>query len=68
MTYTEKNKAMSRIENIAQRVYRDHKNALFMLVNDLEEFFEINTAGNDVNRMTSEEFDAYIKNILEGDD
>ena len=64
MPYSERDKAISRIENIAQRVYRDHKNALFMLVNDLEEFFEINT-GNDASRMTSDEFDAYIKNILE---
>ncbi len=68
MAYTERDKAMSRIENIAQRVYRDHKNALFMLVNDLEEFFEINNTGNDASRMTSDEFDTYIKNILEGDD
>ena len=29
-----KENAMKRIENIAQKVYRDHQNALFMLVND----------------------------------
>ena len=58
-----KENAMKRIENIAQKVYRDHENALFMLVNDLEEFFEINT--NDACKMTSDEFDQYLREILE---
>ena len=55
--------AFERIENIARKVYRNHSNALYMLVNDLEEFFEINT--NDTDKFTSDEFDKYIRDILE---
>lgn len=55
--------AFERIKYIAEKVYRNHQNALYMLVNDLEEFFEIND--NDVNKMTSNEFDRYIKELME---
>ena len=54
--------AFERIKYIAEKVYRNHQNALYMLVNDLEEFFEIN--GSDVNKMTSDEFDRYIKELM----
>ena len=55
--------AFERIKYIAEKVYRNHQNALYMLVNDLEEFFEIN--GSDVNKMTSSEFDRYIKELMQ---
>ena len=54
---------MSRIENMANKVYRGNKNSVFMLVNDLEELFEMNGNSNDVERMTTEDFDRYIENI-----
>lgn len=54
---------MSRIENMANKVYRGNKNAVYMLINDMEELFEMNSAGNHVERMTTEEFDRYIENI-----
>lgn len=52
---------MSRIENIANKVYRDSDNSVFMLINDLEEFFEIDTNSNAVERMTTDEFEQYIR-------
>ena len=54
---------MSRIENMANKVYRGNKNAVYMLINDMEELFEMNGNSNDVERMTTEEFDRYIDNI-----
>ncbi len=54
---------MSRIENMANKVYRGNKNAVYMLINDLEELFEMNGNSNDVERMTTEDFDRYIENI-----
>ena len=54
---------MSRIENMANKVYRGNKNAVYMLINDMEELFEMNGNSNDVERMTTEEFDRYIENI-----
>lgn len=54
---------MSRIENIANKVYRGNKNAVYMLINDMEELFEMNGNSTDVERMTTEEFDRYIENI-----
>ncbi len=51
MNNKEKN-IMQRLEQIANKVYRNSKNALFMLVNDLEEVFEMNK--NDINQMTTE--------------
>ena len=54
---------MSRIENMANKVYRGNKNAVYMLINDLEELFEMNVNSNDVERMTTEDFDRYIENI-----
>lgn len=54
---------MSRIENMANKVYRGNKNAVYMLINDMEELFEMNSTENSVERMTTEEFDRYIENI-----
>ena len=62
MTSNMKSVLINRIEKIANKVYRGNKNALYMLVNDLEEFFEMN-GNSDVDKMTTEEFDRYIKNI-----
>ena len=59
------NVVIERINNIAKKVYRNNKNAVFMLINDLEEFFEINKNTDNTNMMTSEEFEKYIKNIME---
>ncbi|MBQ3124093.1 MAG: hypothetical protein IJC09_01560 [Clostridia bacterium] len=59
----DKSAVMSRIENMANKVYRGNKNAVYMLINDLEELFEMNGNSNDVERMTTEEFDRYIENI-----
>lgn len=56
--------ALHRFENIAKKVYRGNKNAIYMLINDLEEFFEINTQSSNADMMTSEEFDKYINNIM----
>ena len=56
---------MDRIERIAQKVYRGNKNAVYMLVNDLEEFFEINKPIDDIEKMTTEEFNQYVKNICD---
>ena len=55
---------MQRIDNIAKKVYRGNKNALFMLINDLEEFFEMNKKTVNAYMMTSDEFDKYINNII----
>ena len=38
----EKNEVLRRFENIAKKVYRGNKNGIYMLINDLEEFFEMN--------------------------
>ncbi len=57
---------MERINNIAKKVYRGNKNALFMLVNDLEEFFEMNKTTDNAYMLTSDEFDKYINNIING--
>lgn len=54
---------MNRIENMANKVYRGNKNAIYMLINDLEEFFEMNGNETNVDRMTTEEFNRYIENI-----
>lgn len=54
---------ISRIENMARKVYRGNENAVYMLINDLEEFFEMNDYDKNVERMTSEEFDKYIEQI-----
>lgn len=62
MKVADKIVAYDRIENIARKVYRSHKDALYMLINDLEEFFEINST--DINKLTSEEFNQYIENIM----
>lgn len=62
MTSNMKSLLINRIEKIGNKVYRGNKNALYMLVNDLEEFFEMN-GNSDVDKMTTEEFDRYIKNI-----
>ncbi len=59
----DKSAVMSRIENMANKVYRGNKNAVYMLINDLEELFEMNGNSNDVERMTTEDFDRYIENI-----
>ena len=61
----DKTAVLNRIEKIAQKVYRQHENAVYMLINDLEDFFEVNNETNDVNKMTSREFDMYIDNILD---
>ena len=55
---------LNRLERIAHKVYRDHENSIYMLINDLEDFFEVNMDINDASKMTSEEFDNYIKKIL----
>ena len=53
---------MNRIEKIANKVYRNNEHSVYMLINDLEEFFEMN--GNDnVDRMTTDEFERYIDEI-----
>ncbi|MBQ7974747.1 MAG: hypothetical protein IJ300_03570 [Clostridia bacterium] len=57
----EKMDVMKRFEKIAQKVYRNKPNAANMLINDLEDFFEMNA--KDVNTMTSDEFDRYIEGI-----
>ena len=54
---------LSRIDRMAKRVYRGNKNAVYMFINDLEEFFEINDYNSSTSRMTSEEFDRYIEKI-----
>ncbi|MBQ7975353.1 MAG: hypothetical protein IJ300_06665 [Clostridia bacterium] len=59
------NVVIERINSIAKKVYRNNKDAVFMLINDLEEFFEINKNTDNTNMMTSEEFEKYIKNIME---
>lgn len=61
MTNEKKAEIMERFENIAKKVYRNRPNALDMLINDLEDFFEMNA--KDVNTMTSDEFDRYIEGI-----
>ena len=61
MTNEKKAEIMERVENIAKKVYRNRPNALDMLINDLEDFFEMNA--KDVNTMTSDEFDRYIEGI-----
>jgi len=53
-----------RFENIAKKVYRGNKNAIYMLINDLEEFFEMNNQSSKADMMTSEEFDEYINRIM----
>lgn len=53
----------ARFENIANTVYRGNQNSLCMLINDLEEFFEINNPQKSVDKMTTEEFDRYISKI-----
>ena len=57
--------ALRRFENIAKKVYRGNKNAIYMLINDLEEFFEINNQSSNADMMTSEEFDKYINRIMD---
>lgn len=53
---------IKRIEKIANKVYRNNEYGVYMLINDLEEFFEMN--GNDnVDRMTTDEFEQYINEI-----
>ena len=49
MTNEKKAGIMERFEKIAKKVYRNKPNALDMLINDLEDFFEMNA--KDVNTM-----------------
>ena len=46
MTDFDKKAILSRIDRMAKRVYRGNKNAVYMFINDLEEFFEINDYNN----------------------
>ena len=46
MTDFDKNAVLSRIDRMAKKVYRGNKNAVYMFINDLEEFFEINDYNN----------------------
>lgn len=59
----DKNAVLSRIDRMAKKVYRGNRNAVYMFINDLEEFFEINDYNNSAARMTSGEFDRYIEKI-----
>lgn len=54
---------LSRIEAMAKKVYRGNANAVYMLINDLEDFFEMNDYDKNMDRMTSQEFDRYIEKI-----
>lgn len=63
MAYFDKNAIVLRIEAMAKKVYRGNRNAVYMLINDLEEFFEINDYHGSTTRMTSQEFDRYIERI-----
>lgn len=58
-----RNAVLSRIEAMAKKVYRRNPNAVCMLINDLEDFFEMNDYDKDMDRMTSQEFDSYIDKI-----
>ena len=48
-----------------KKIYRGNRNAVYMFINDLEEFFEINDYNSSSAQMTSEEFDRYIEKIKE---
>ncbi len=63
MTNEKKSDVLARFERIAQKVYRNMANASNMLINDLEDFFEMNT--KDIKSMTWDEFDRYIVGIYE---
>ena len=52
MTDFDKNAVLSRIDRMAKKVYRGNRNAVYMFINDLEEFFEINDYNNSAARMT----------------
>jgi hypothetical protein len=56
------NAVVDRIERMAAKVYRNNKNSVIMLINDLENFFEIDTSKN-VDKMTTDEFASYIAKI-----
>lgn len=60
----EKSKLFNRFEKIANKVYHYHKNAIHMLINDLEDFFEIES-NDSVANLTDEEFKNYISEIVE---
>ncbi len=63
MANFDQNAVVSRIEAMAKKVYRGNANAVLMLINDLEDFFEMNDYDKDMDRMTSQEFDRYIDKI-----
>lgn len=63
MVNFDRNAVLSRIEAMAKKVYRGNANAVYMLINDLEDFFEMNDYDKDMDRMTSQEFDRYIDKI-----
>ena len=63
MTNFDEIAVISRIDRMAKKVYRGNKNAVYMFINDLEEFFEINNYDNNSAQMTSEEFNRYIEKI-----
>lgn len=63
MTNFDEKAVISRIDRMAKKVYRGNKNAVYMFINDLEEFFEINNYDNNSAQMTSEEFNRYIEKI-----
>lgn len=65
MTTVSKNAILSRIDRMAKKIYRGNRNAVYMFINDLEEFFEINDYNSSSAQMTSEEFDRYIEKIKE---
>jgi hypothetical protein len=56
------NAVVDRIERMAAKVYRNNKNSVIMLINDLENFFEIDTSKN-VDKMITDEFASYIAKI-----
>jgi hypothetical protein len=58
------NLIFKRIQSIANKIYKNHKNSIYMLLNDLDELAEINQK-SDINSMTTEDFSKYIKSIRE---
>lgn len=60
----EKTTLLNKFEKIANKVYCGHKNAIYMLINDLENFFEIES-NDSVANLTDEQFKNYISEIFE---
>ena len=58
----EKNKLFNRFKKIANKVYHYHKNAIHMLINDLKDFFEIDS-NHRIDNLTDDEFKKYIDDI-----